>query len=556
MKVISLSLQQVQQLQLLSHNYGKEAAKQKVSLLKKLSELRINKAAVIKPYHDVLLFIKACPDNSLLLKMAKAELERVTAAVKKIMNGNNYREQYSLSGSGIAGTSLIAQYSFAVTKWLTENFPASVSFESAAGNNETGTAILHTLFPNIEYHYTTQENCTLQKRITNLLGKDKNLLKNIIDLFERAGNRGKMTDVLYDQLKIFTEWKLEHPLNNRSFISSIPQKIFFHKHLEKRIIPDKIISSPDFQSVPLSKEQNKYLVNIARASLAFYCRETDPITYADENEAKLFSFNRGITIALFTMQQHRRLSIESYIGYMAFKNTIPVAYGGGWIFGERCKIGTNIYPPFRGGESAYIFAQVLRLYHHYFHIQRFIVKPYQFGKGNKEGLRSGAFWFYYKLGFRPVNSVIAEAAAKEYDNRKHTSAAMLKMFTKCNKELILQPLMPKDFDAALISRAITRHIIKRFKGSREEAINQSVKIIQQMLGIKNINRFSQKQQEHLQQFSLLISLLPQINQWKEKEKRQLLQLILSKTHHDERIYILQVQKHKRLMNELYDSFSK
>jgi hypothetical protein len=554
MPSVSLSLKQVKQLQALSHNYGLDASVQKLSLLKGLAACKIDKTAVIKIYHDVLLFIKAYPDNNRVLTMAVAELERVTDAVKKIMNGNNYRDQYSLSNSGIAGTVLIAQYSYAVTKWLTDNFPASVSFESSAVDNEAGTAVLHTLIPNVEYYYATQENYSLQKRINKLFGGDRNVLKNIIDLFANAGNNGKVTDALYDSLKIFTEWKLENLFYSRGFISSISQKIFFHHKLEKLFAPGKIINNPGFNIIALSTEQKKHLVNIAKASLAFYCRETDPVSYADENELKLFSFNRGITIALFSMRQERRLSIESYIGYMAFKNAIPVAYGGGWIFGERCKIGLNIFPPFRGGESAFIFAQVLRLYHHYFNIQRFVIKPYQFGKGNTEGLRSGAFWFYYKSGFLPVDSVIAETAEKEYKNRRHLSGAMLKQFTKSNMELVLHPAMPGDFDAALISKEITKHINSKFNGDRIVALSQSLKELKHITGIKNFSTYNKYEQVHLQQISLIVSLLPQIKQWKEKEKHQLLRLILSKSHPDERTYILQVQKHKRFIPELYHRF--
>lgn len=61
-----------------------------------------------------------------------------------------------------------------------------------------------------------------------------------------------------------------------------------------------------------------------------------------------------------------------------------------------------------------MFAEVLRLYQRLYKVQRFVVKPYQFGKGNKEGLQSAAFWFYYKLGFRPQDERIAALAEAEY----------------------------------------------------------------------------------------------------------------------------------------------
>ena len=31
----------------------------------------------------------------------------------------------------------------------------------------------------------------------------------------------------------------------------------------------------------------------------------------------------------------------------------------------------------------------------------FMIPPYQLGAGNDEALKSGAWWFYQKMGFRP-----------------------------------------------------------------------------------------------------------------------------------------------------------
>ena len=71
---------------------------------------------------------------------------------------------------------------------------------------------------------------------------------------------------------------------------------------------------------------------------------------------------RGVAIALYTMQPERRGPLDSHIGMMLFKNGIPVGYGGGWPFLGTCRIGVNIFAPFRGGESAFLFGQVLRVY--------------------------------------------------------------------------------------------------------------------------------------------------------------------------------------------------
>ena len=43
----------------------------------------------------------------------------------------------------------------------------------------------------------------------------------------------------------------------------------------------------------------------------------------------------------------------------------------------------------------------------------FAVYPYQLGHENEEGLASGAWWFYYKLGFRPREASLRPPIARE-----------------------------------------------------------------------------------------------------------------------------------------------
>lgn len=148
--------------------------------------------------------------------------------------------------------------------------------------------------------------------------------------------------------------------------------------------------------------------------MALTDRETDPITYMDTNQVWLYEMNRGISIAIYGMYPDRQLPLQSYIGYTLFKNGIPAAYGGAWLFGKRADFGINIFEPFRGGESGYIMCELLRLYRSVFNISYFEVEPYQYGLDNPDGIATGAFWFYYRFGFRPLSKELAKIAAAEY----------------------------------------------------------------------------------------------------------------------------------------------
>ena len=160
---------------------------------------------------------------------------------------------------------------------------------------------------------------------------------------------------------------------------------------------------------------------------------------------------------------------------MAFKNGIPCAYGGCLGFRKKAKIGINIFPPYRGGESAWIFTQLLKLYHKRFHVGLLEAEPYQIGKNNPEGIQSGAFWFYYRLGFRPVQDELFELAATEWekitsDKKYRTEAQLLRKLANSNLRLDCKNPGKKatqnHLDAQGFGKLITNYINQAFEGNR------------------------------------------------------------------------------------------
>jgi hypothetical protein len=114
-------------------------------------------------------------------------------------------------------------------------------------------------------------------------------------------------------------------------------------------------------------------------------------------------------------------------------------------------------------------AQLLRVYRHVFKINYFEVEPYQFGLDNPDGIASGAFWFYYRYGFRPLEPYLLQLAKKEAEkiaSRKgyRTSSKTLIEFTGSNVGLKLgKTVSPKVAD---ITSRVIHMIAKRFKGNR------------------------------------------------------------------------------------------
>jgi hypothetical protein len=527
------------------------------SLLLCFSGYALRNTSVIKKYHDLLIFYCAFPPNDKINKLVKAELKRIADAAKLFYTKNQLKKQTNLMASGIANTELFCSYSRPILSWLLIKFPANVKLGYSNASTDAVRNIFQLLLPAVEYEKSTQRELNLRSRIKFITGLHNpgEQLKWLVQIFDNSPLPESVKDELYLQLKIYVLWKLDDLNYNRIFLNWPVKNTWHQKKFIKKINSEKILKQKTGSPLPLSTLARMKVLDIMKASLAFQYRETDPVTYADEKEIQLFEMGRGLQIAIVGMKKEKRLSLESYIGFMAFKNGVPLSYGGGWIWGQRCKIGVNIYPGFRRGESAWLFCQVLRLYYYYFGIRYFVVKPYQFGKGNPEGLTSGAFWFYYKIGFRPVDEKIKEVANLEWkkiqlNKNYRTSLNVLRHFTSCNIEWKFQKKIDPDFDAARISEAITLLINSAYNRNRSTAISVLLKKMKNDLPMGLLKHNSLSNQHVLENWCLLTGLIPDLPKWNLQQKRKFVQLIHLKQNGKERDYIIGLQKHNRLWKSL------
>ena len=82
------------------------------------------------------------------------------------------------------------------------------------------------------------------------------------------------------------------------------------------------------------------------------------------------------------------------MGYLILSNGVPIGYGGASLLFKQVNTGLNIFYEFRGIEAAYLWVQLMRVYHSLVGYTRFIANAYKIEHENSEALKSGAFWFY------------------------------------------------------------------------------------------------------------------------------------------------------------------
>ena len=242
--------------------------------------------------------------------------------------------------------------------------------------------------------------------------------------------------------------------------------------------PKQAIMEPLDDIGLLPARQGRRLIDIAMASLAVRYRETYHFNYANPREVYLADVGGGVSVAIFGLLPQYRFPLETTMGFLVLANGIPVGYGGSSILFRQVNTGINVFDDFRGSEAAFIWTQVMRVYHQLAGCTRFIANPYQFGGDNAEALKSGAFWFYYRLGYRPVEPEIRrrarEESAKLRANRKYrTHLRTLRRLATCDMHLTLPGAKAGEyFDERwfdTVSMLATRSLAESGPGSRRNA---------------------------------------------------------------------------------------
>ena len=397
-------------------------------------------------YHDCLLFLLAYPESAALLAAARRELARVAAAARVIIETGPERVRAKLDNSGIAWAPTTIAFGYDIARWLAERHPRHAEIDSFDESGAALPALLRHALPALEFEMLAADDATSDDFLaTASAGHRGTRLQWLVAQCAALPCPDGLREHLFDALKAYITINPGDGALTRTFVRGLAGMTFFHRgDLLRRVDAQSLVAMPLAPPPALSSAQRAHLLDAGRAMLASLGRETDAISAALPAGIEYHALDRGVAIALYTMAPGRRLPLDSHVGFMLFKNSIPVGYGGGWPFLGTARIGVNVFSPFRGGESAYLFCQVLRVYSQRFGVDRFIAEPSQFGGGNREGLESGAFWFYYRLGFRPVASRLAALAADEYARMQRAPGyrpplPVLRRFTRSDIELRLRP---------------------------------------------------------------------------------------------------------------------
>jgi hypothetical protein len=265
------------------------------------------------------------------------------------------------------------------------------------------------------------------------------------------------------------------------------------------------------------------------------------------------SIGRGAEIYVCGLPPEKLLPLRAYLAGFTVKNGVPINYFECSSLFEWTEIGFNTFPAYRDGETAWVYAQTLRLLHQLHGIKAVSVYPYQIGDDNEEAIVSGAFWFYRKLGFRSMNPALEKLAQAEEKklqaNPKYrTSAATLRKLSKANVVYELAGAERGAWDRFSIRNvglAVQRRMARDFGGDAEAMRHATTRELARQLRVNPL-RLKAHEQQAFADFAVVLDLVPDLARWSAEEKAALQSVIAAKSRGTEQRYQRLLAKHPRL----------
>lgn len=469
----------------------------KTGLVKILSGMALPFGKQLLHYHDVLLFFCAYPDHEQLYKLSEKELKRIATHLKK----SPVAKRSELINLGLPFTDTVTRFSPDLLSWLIQQKDLKAEFDSMPKPGLPINDVMQVTLPTLFKEETTA-GLDFEGLMELLHIKPKDYVSFLLGQLEHLDPL--VRDILMEHMDLFVKLSPKDLQYSRAFNRIPVQQIYYHQKVLKNFDHLHLINEPVPDAEKLNEQELEQLVKVIKYAMPLTQREIDTSSYLDKNTVRLYKLERGVKIAIHAMVSNRQLPLESSVGFTLYKNGIPVSYGGTWIFGPRARFGLNIFDAFRGGESGYTLCQLLRVFRHVFRISYFEIESYMFGYANPEGISTGAFWFYYKYGFRPVSKELKKLAEEEKQKirtRKNyfSSEKTLIRFTQSNMALNLGESISTDVPE--ITGEVLVQLKKAWPHNYKEASQQAIDRFCKRMEVK-VEELNKEESKVLEEVSL------------------------------------------------------
>jgi hypothetical protein len=467
------------------------------------------------------------------------------------------RHRGRLVNTGLAGTEIRFRFYADTADWIARRHPQTllVDWEHFAGAEK-----LEPFLPLLVHYAETpgldEWDFSVRDWISRLKGAKEGDGAFLATRFASLKADSFIRERLYDELDIPLRLLPGKDAPSRTGARLAGSSVHFVRRgisRQRPVLPRDVLRRPPAVR-SLTPAQARPVLDLAREAMITRQRDLDLFSYANPADVRLVEWEDGLQFACLGALPERRLLLEAVYAFLTLKNGVPLGYVlVSALFGSS-EIAYNVFETFRGGEAGAIYGRVLATARHLFESDAFTIFPYQLGHGNEEAIRSGAWWFYQKIGFRPraraaLRIMGRELARMRRDPSHRSTPATLRALAEHNLYYYLgrrrDDVMGGDF-LPEVGLRISRHLASSFGADREAAGKACAREAARRTGLRTLKGFSNQERLAWERWSPLICLLPGVERWSGKEKRSLVQIVKAKGGRRESDFARRFDRHAHL----------
>ena len=509
-------------------------------------------------FHEALLFVRSHPQSVAAFRVADRLLSSFNKRIEGLRaTGAELTPLDYIENSGIAGTTISGTFSYDIVRFLINRHPATVDADWEASHKaERLGSTLPRFLPLLYEDSLVEANIPYLSWLRAAKGSRRDDLEWLVRRFEQLDLSEREKAELFDSLELRVRWNLGNSRASRTLNKRNVRKVFYHTEAlirRSEVSLDKEFAGPPLEVEKLSKAAGLAMQDMLRETTTVRYRELYGITHGNPESVVRVAAGRGVEIFLWGLPPERRLPLRAYHAGFTLKNGVPINYIEGITICERMEIGFNTFYTFREGESAWVYAKVLKLLHQIAGVKCISIDPYQLGFNNDEAIESGAFWFYRKLGFRPVRPELSRLMAAEErklaaDRGHRTSQAVLRRLSEGGVVYEAPGSRLGDWDRFAVRNiglAVQRQMAMKYGGNAGKLRAASTREVARSLDLR-LELLKTRERRGFEDLALVLGLIDGLDEWTKSEKSDVVRIIRAKLRADESVYARLLQRHSKL----------
>ncbi|MEO5989713.1 MAG: hypothetical protein ABIU54_12975 [Candidatus Eisenbacteria bacterium] len=543
-------------LEALRHEFGSATlAREKRASLTRLARAKLPSAADVLRLHELLVFMRAYPDS-----------EGIRSLTERLLRGFAHRRDLgahraALADSGIAGTDIHFRFFAETARWLAGRHPMQLCYDWDEWEDVTR---LEEMLPLLAVHGETPGLDEYDLGLRGWLDRMRGDVGDAAWATTRLAARVEdplLFERLHDGIDAPMKLASAPGTPSRTLGRWPGGRIAAQRTPLRRERPElrEELARPPRSVMALSVIEGQRMVDLARETMVTRSRDLDAFAYADPRDVRWVDCGDGLALACMGVQPERRLLLESVYGMLTLKNGVPIGYVlTSALFGS-AEIAYNVFDTFRGAEAGAVYGRVLSTTRFLFGVDSFTIYPYQLGgAGNHEGLASGAWWFYRKLGFEPRarsarTQMHREETRMARDPAHRSSPRTLAMLGEHNVYWHLGEVREDvigSLPLANLGLAITDLLAKRFARDGNRGAATCIAEARERLGGGPTVNWSPQERQAFERWAPLVLLLRGMGRWTPADRRALVAVIRAKGGARESDFVRRFDAHARLRSAL------